>query len=450
MNNAIILIKVSSRIVPAFLPIIEYHNLEGAFQIFIKHINHLKCGISTVNTDTSVMKKLLFIFGILFFGFIINPLQAQWALQTTGTTAHIYAISPVTNEVVFAAGSNGTFLKTTNGGASWDVKNLGTTLTFYGCHFINETTGWVVGAGGLLLKTTNGGENWTPQNSGTTSLLYKIAFVNENVGWFTGISSRIKKTANGGTSWDSQTAFSGEINAIKMLNENIGWVAGQGGQITKTTNGGSNWVSQSQSYSSWLTDISVIDENNAWMCGREQTIIKTTDGGTNWINKFPTGTYLQFNSIFFVNQDTGWAITSSEYLYKTTDGGDTWDGEILTNIGTSIRFVNDTTGWIAGYNGAIYKTENGGVNVGIEENIPKELLILFPNPASDFVTFSFQNYTDADFIINIYSITGKLIKSEKLNQNQRQINIQELNSGNYIFEVKTNDWTKKQLFLIQK
>ena len=39
--------------------------------------------------------------------------------QTSGTTNRLQAISPVSTEVVWASGVGGTYVKTTNGGATW-------------------------------------------------------------------------------------------------------------------------------------------------------------------------------------------------------------------------------------------------------------------------------------------------------------------------------------------
>lgn len=239
------------------------------------------------------------------------------------------------------------------------------------------------------------------------------------------------------------------FTALEIVNENVGWVAGQSGTVRKTINGGANWISQSQSYSSWITDACFLNQNIGWLCGREQAIIKTTNGGTTWTRIYPTGT-MQFNSLFFVNENTGWAITSDKIFVKTTNGGTDWTVASLDNIGRTIRFINETTGWIGGYNGAIYKTINGGISTGLSNNIEKNSYSIFPNPTSDFITLNIDNLTNKDLTFNIYNMTGNLVKSEMLQQNNQQINIRDLNNGIYMVEIKTKEWTENQKLIIER
>ena len=44
-----------------------------------------------------------------------------------------------------------------SGNAQWIVQTSGTTANFYDVEFINRYTGWGSGYGGTILKTTNGG-----------------------------------------------------------------------------------------------------------------------------------------------------------------------------------------------------------------------------------------------------------------------------------------------------
>jgi len=52
--------------------------------------------------------------------------------------------------------------------------------------------------------------------------------------------------------------------------------------------------------------------------------------------------------------------------------------------------------------------------------------------------------------LNIYNVIGKLTRSEELQQNQRQINIGDLNDGVYLVEIKSKKWTGKQKLIIQR
>src|ERR1051325_124142 len=47
--------------------------------------------------------------------------QAQWQLQNVATKASLRGLCAVNAKVVWASGTKGTFLRTTDGGATWQV-----------------------------------------------------------------------------------------------------------------------------------------------------------------------------------------------------------------------------------------------------------------------------------------------------------------------------------------
>ncbi|MBK6847410.1 MAG: hypothetical protein IPG96_07670 [Proteobacteria bacterium] len=93
-------------------------------------------------------------------------------------SASLQAVSfPVNTSVGFAAGTNGTLLKSTDSGASWTALSAGTAATLRALAFVDAQTGLAAGDGGVLLKTTNGGLSWTALTSGTTAALRALALL---------------------------------------------------------------------------------------------------------------------------------------------------------------------------------------------------------------------------------------------------------------------------------
>jgi len=45
---------------------------------------------------------------------------------------------------------------------------------------------------------------------------------------------------------------------------------------------------------------------------------------------------------------------------------------------------------------------------------------------------------------------GLLVESKIIKNNQRQINVGDLNNGIYILEIKTKNWTKSQELIIRR
>ncbi len=47
------------------------------------------------------------------------PARAQWQIERSGTTASLRGIHAVTADIAWASGTNGTVLRTLNGGQTW-------------------------------------------------------------------------------------------------------------------------------------------------------------------------------------------------------------------------------------------------------------------------------------------------------------------------------------------
>lgn len=82
--------------------------------------------------------------------------------------------------------------------------------------------------------------------------------------------------------------------------------------------------------------------------------------------------------------------------------------------------------------------------------INSDYLNIYPNPAKDVVTIDLNNKNNIHSEINIYNVMGMLVKSELIQSNQKQINIDDLNNGIYLIEVKSNNKTQKQKLIIER
>jgi len=97
-------------------------------------------------------------------GIIANTTNGgnNWTIQNSGVTSNlrdVYFTSGSTGWVVgnSMGSQGGIILKTTDGGNSWNRQIANILESFTSVHFLNENIGWVVGSNGTILKTTNGG-----------------------------------------------------------------------------------------------------------------------------------------------------------------------------------------------------------------------------------------------------------------------------------------------------
>jgi photosystem II stability/assembly factor-like uncharacterized protein len=137
----------------------------------------------------------------------------SWQLTPTGSTARLRGLSAVSASVVWASGSQGTVLRTVNGGATWqNVSPPGTaTLQFRDIEAFDADNAVIlsigVGTDSRIYVTSDGGQHWTLAfvNQEATAFYDCMAFFDRHRGL--ALSDpvngrfRIISTSNGGNSW---------------------------------------------------------------------------------------------------------------------------------------------------------------------------------------------------------------------------------------------------------
>jgi photosystem II stability/assembly factor-like uncharacterized protein len=97
----------------------------------------------------------------------LGPAQAQWEMETSNTTADLRGIHSVGNGVAWASGTNGTVLRTEDGGYVWQTCAMppgAEKLDFRGIQGFDANTAIVMSSGkgdlSRLYKTTDGCSSW--------------------------------------------------------------------------------------------------------------------------------------------------------------------------------------------------------------------------------------------------------------------------------------------------
>lgn len=97
------------------------------------------------------------------------PVSAQWIKQDVKTTAGFRGLSVVSEKVVWASGTGGTVIKTTDGGKRWNVIVVpgAEQLDFRDIEAFDANTAYILsignGASSRIYKTTDGGASWKLQ-----------------------------------------------------------------------------------------------------------------------------------------------------------------------------------------------------------------------------------------------------------------------------------------------
>src|SRR5690349_18443148 len=112
------------------------------------------------------MKKLIFFF-IFFLICVHTYSQSGWYAENSGTSNTLYSAYFIDGLTGWAAGANGTIIKTINGGNSYSAQNYQNTH-YYCSHFFSSNTGIIGGANGVIIRTTNGGSSWNSVSTGVS------------------------------------------------------------------------------------------------------------------------------------------------------------------------------------------------------------------------------------------------------------------------------------------
>jgi photosystem II stability/assembly factor-like uncharacterized protein len=242
------------------------------------------------------------------------------ASQASGTRALLIAVSPVSERLAWASGTQGTWLRTVDGGATWSGGRVAgaDSLQFRDVHGVDASTAYLLsignGAQSRVYKTVDGGAQWTMRhvNPDSAGFYDCMDFWDADRGLLVGdaVDGRIviRATTDGGANWDRVPTA-----ALPPAQQGEGSFAASG-TCVETARGGHAWIVM----------------NGA---GRAR-MLRTSDYGRTWATEtLPitarAGSGAQsvsfrdarHGAVFGGGYD---AVAGDVLLATTEDGGDTW------------------------------------------------------------------------------------------------------------------------------
>lgn len=254
---------------------------------------------------------------------------AQWTIQNSNTDAHFRAISAVNQDVVWAGGSKGTVLRTTNGGQNWEVikVNGAEKLDFRGIKGIDPQTALAVSAGlaeegqARIYRTTDAGKTWDVvwQTDQKGVFLDGVAFWDKSNGIIFGdpIDNHLYllRTSDGGKTWQrlsptvlpanlpNEASFAASNSTMVVQGSKNVWI-GTGGadhaRVFRSTDRGQTWqvidTDMAANASSGIFGLRFWDAKQGIAVGGNykadkeafENVIMTQDGGKTWQKATPT------------------------------------------------------------------------------------------------------------------------------------------------------------------
>lgn len=289
---------------------------------------------------------------------IQTPRGPEWLPQSTGVTARLRGVSAVNETVCWASGTNGTILRTADGGATWQMRRVPSAadLDFRDIDAVDEQTAFVLSIGpgeaSRIYKTTDAGVSW------------QEAFVNRDP----------KAFYDAMAFWDASrgVAVSDSVDGRFV--------------ILTTGDGGQTWtrvpdaalppaLPNEGAFAASGTNVAVHGTRDVWIgtgAASRARVVRSRDGGATWSvanTPLAAGPSAGIFSMAFRNATHGIVVggdykkegDASDNAAITTDGGATWT--LVRGLGgyrSAVASVRGSSTLIAvGPTGADYSVDDG-------------------------------------------------------------------------------------------
>ncbi len=333
----------------------------------------------------SVMKVLLTFLSVMATVAIASA--QQWTRISVPTTASFRGLSVVNDKVIWASGTEGTVIRTIDGGKKWSVMHVAEPdkLDFRGIHAFSAKTAVIISSGPAekrqahIYRTSNGGKVWSQVFEDKTLGVFfdAVAFWDSKHGIV--LSDPVDghfvlfTTNDGGFTWKqtqpkslppalpNEGAFAASNSCLTVQGTNDVWFATGGAAVARlfhSPDRGQTWtVAETPIHpanaSSGIFSLHFTDAQNGLAAGGDYqhpesselpNLMRTTDGGQTWqpAPTDPAGVY--FSSVIvehtaagegriiaagikgiWINSAAGWQHESSENVNTVAAGpGTVW------------------------------------------------------------------------------------------------------------------------------
>jgi photosystem II stability/assembly factor-like uncharacterized protein len=314
--------------------------------------------------------------------------------QSSGTTARFMAVSPVNQNVVWLAGSAGTFAVTTDGGDTWrsGVVPGAEALQFRDVEGVSATEAYLlsigVGSDSRIYKTEDAGATWTLQFQATDPNAFYDCFAFWNakralvMGDFLEGRLPVLRTTDGETWVDiganlppaqaGEAAFASSGTCVATQGGQRAWIITGGAEqsrVLATTDGGDTWNSYATPIvqgtpASGGFSIDFRTPKHGIVGGGDlergtevlPNVAVTSDGGQTWQLASPTPFGAIYGLSYVSNAGlTGVVATGPGGAAWSPDEGQTWNPIPGAADYWAVGFATPRAGWLVGTEGRILK-----------------------------------------------------------------------------------------------
>jgi photosystem II stability/assembly factor-like uncharacterized protein len=316
--------------------------------------------------------------------------------QVSGTTQRLQAVSPVSDQVVWASGTGGTYVRTTDGGATWQAAVVpgADSLEFRDVQGIDSSVAYLLssgpGARSRIYKTADAGRTWSLQFTSSDSAAFYdcLSFwdADHGLAMSDGVNGHfpVLLTEDGGGRWTpvpeadlpaaqpGEGAFAASGTCVVTAGRRSAWIgtgASTGGgraRVLHSDDRGLHWtVAETPllhgTSTTGITSLTFRDVvHGAAMGGdiagnepQRDNVAITSDGGRTWtLAGHPTFKGAIFGGAWVPRAAATLVAVGPGGSSYSANGGVTWQPMDLQNY-WSVGFSNGGIGWMVGPAGRI-------------------------------------------------------------------------------------------------
>ena len=328
------------------------------------------------------------------------PARAQWHAQTSPTDAELRGLSVVSPTVVWASGTHGTVLRTTNGGATWRRDSVpgAAALDFRAIAATSRRVAHVlsIGDSSRIYRTTDGGRSWSLRFAATRkgSFFDAIQFwdARHGIAMSDPVEGRflIITTDDGGESWTEMPSaamppalpgeggFAASGTCLAVLGESDVWLVSGGAasaRVYHSADRGRSWTVREAPIragvaSAGIFSIAFRDSLHGAITGgdyqqpslRGRNLAVTSDGGATWTLADSAASPAGYRSaVAFLPGSRGRRLVTVGLTGTdvSRDGGSTWS-RVDSVAYNSVGFATSGAGWAVGPRGRIARWTGTG------------------------------------------------------------------------------------------
>jgi photosystem II stability/assembly factor-like uncharacterized protein len=293
----------------------------------------------------------------------------------------------VNDRVVWASGTEGTYLRSTTGGETWtvaQVKGAGM-LDFRDVHAVDERTAYLLASGAAdksrVYKTVNGGKDWTLQltNPDAAGFFDAMAFWDENHGLLLGDSLNgrmvVFGTDDGGAHWErrespaaqaKEGAFAASGTCLIANGDRDAWFGTTAARVFHSVDGGRTWTTtqtpiRHDGGGAGIFSLAFVDSRNGIAVGGDYTkpesdehnIAVTLDGGRTWSEPRGARPAGFRSAVAYVPAMKAWVAVGTSGSDISYDNGANWE-RFGSDAYNAVAFAPlQNKGWAVGPKGAV-------------------------------------------------------------------------------------------------